>query len=196
MLETLLELDQSLSLAINQFHFSWLDPIMVFWSEKWVWIPLYALLLFLLWKNSDRNAFFLSLGMISVAIALSDQTASALLKPLFQRLRPCHQEALIPFLHLPKGCGGQFGFASSHSANCFCVFVLFERMLAKKMPAVRWLLFWALVTGWSRIYLGAHFLGDVLVGFVIGGFWAFISFTVLNRIYLLVKKSGIEKETP
>jgi len=196
MLETLQELDRTCSLAINQFYFPWLDPIMIFWSEKWVWIPLYGVLLYFLWKKEGRQRFFIGLGMIAVSIALSDQTASALLKPMFQRLRPCHDVSMIPMLHLPNGCGGQFGFASSHAANSFCVFVLFYFLLGSKVPVVRLLLVWALVTGWSRIYLGAHFLGDVLVGYAIGFLWATVSYKSGTVVYRFFKKSALPEETP
>ena len=139
-MDTILQWDSDLSLAINQLHADWLDPIMVFWSQKWVWIPLYAVLLYQLFLRLKRSDFYRSMGLIAVLIALSDQTASAILKPMFERLRPCHDPLLKSLLHLPDGCGGQFGF-----------------------------------------YLGAHFVGDVVVGFAIGGFYAWLSFQVWSK---------------
>jgi undecaprenyl-diphosphatase len=180
-MDTILQWDSELSLAINQLHADWLDPIMVFWSQKWVWIPLYAILLYLLFLRLKRSDFYRSLGLIAVMIALSDQTASTILKPMFERLRPCHDPLLQSLLHLPDGCGGKFGFASSHSANSFGLATFMFLVLGSKVPSVKWLFLWAIITGWSRIYLGAHFVGDVVVGFAIGGFWAWVAAMVWAR---------------
>lgn len=174
-METILQWDSDLSLAINQLHSNWLDPVMVFWSKKWVWLPMYGAILYLLFRLEKRPDFYRSLVMITALIALSDQTASAILKPMFERLRPCHDPVLQSLLHLPDGCGGRFGFASSHSANSFGLSTFLFLVLGSKVPSVKWLFLWAFITGWSRIYLGAHFVGDVLVGFAIGGFWAWLA---------------------
>jgi undecaprenyl-diphosphatase len=180
-MDTILKWDIDLTLAINQFHAGWFDPVMIFWSQKWVWLPLYGSLLYLLFLKLKRPDFYRSLVMIAVLITLSDQTASAILKPMFERLRPCHDPILLARLHLPDGCGGQFGFASSHSANCFGLATFMFLVLRSKVPLVKSLFIWALITGWSRIYLGAHFAGDVLAGFAIGSFWAWL-------VYMMWKK--------
>jgi hypothetical protein len=49
----------------------------------------------------------------------SDQFTSSFMKPFFERLRPCHDFEIGQLVHVVKKCGGQFGFASGHSANSF-----------------------------------------------------------------------------
>jgi len=180
-MEMLLEWDRNLSLAINQFHFNWLDPVMVFWSQKWVWLPLYALILAMFYRQLDLKRFITAVFLIAAAITLSDQTASTLLKPFFERLRPCHDPDLQYLLHLPDGCGGQFGFASSHAANSFCLATLVFCFLRVQIK-YSWMLFlWAIIIGWSRIYLGAHFMGDILAGYIIGFCCANMSFFLFRK---------------
>ena len=64
MLETLTQIDQALSLTINHFHAPWLDTIMIAISHKLTWIPLYALLCFLLLKKYDTRVFGVLLIMV------------------------------------------------------------------------------------------------------------------------------------
>lgn len=178
--------DAQLSLMINQFQAPWADPIMVLISEKWVWMPLYALLVFWLYQNFQFRGFLIRLVALGAAVALSDQTASALLKARVMRLRPCHEPDLMNIWHIPNGCGGLFGFASSHAANAFCL-AFFMFLVSNGKPAWARLLFvWAFLIAWSRIYLAAHYLGDVLAGALIGIFWsAFIYWLLKNRRWIL-----------
>jgi len=184
MLEMLESADRNLTIFINQGFNSWLDTLMIFWSGKLVWLPLYAALMIFLFGRFGSKHFPRILLLIGILILLSDQTASALFKPLFQRLRPCHDSDLLPFLHLPDGCGGQFGFASSHAANTMALAVFFFLLpvFARSGWIALALLVWAIITGWSRIYLGAHFAGDIIAGYAIGAFWAAILHFAARRI--------------
>ena len=184
MLELLESADRNLTIFINQGFNSWLDTLMIFWSGKLVWLPLYAALMIFLFGRFGSKYFLRILLLIGILILLSDQTASALFKPLFQRLRPCHDPDLLPVLHLPEGCGGQFGFASSHAANTMALAVFFFLLpvFARSGWIALILLVWAILTGWSRIYLGAHFAGDIIAGYAIGAFWAAILHFAARKI--------------
>ena len=184
MLELLESADRNLTIFINQGFNSWLDTLMIFWSGKLVWLPLYAALMVFLFGRFGPKYFLRILLLIGILILLSDQTASALFKPLFQRLRPCHDPDLLPNLHLPDGCGGQFGFASSHAANTMALAVFFFLLpvFSRSKSIALALLVWAILTGWSRIYLGAHFAGDIIAGYAIGAFWAAILHFATRKI--------------
>ena len=192
MLETLASADQSLTLYLNHWLSPWLDSFMLYWSSKFTWIPLYGLLLFYLWQRGGKKQFLWLLFLLVLLILLSDQTASAVFKPLFQRLRPCHDPALLPHLRLPDGCGSRFGFASSHAANTMALAVFFALLPApmRSRSLGLALFFWALVSGWSRIYLGYHFAGDVVCGFAIGAFWASALHLLAGRRRLFDEKSA------
>jgi len=196
MQEWLILADRSVSLFLNHWLSPWLDGLMMGWSWKWTWLPLYAFLLYFLFQKLGRGRFVSVLILLTLLILLSDQSASAILKPLFQRLRPCHDPELLPMLRLPDGCGGLYGFASSHAANSMALAVFFLLLPAgigsRKIGLA--LLLWALMNGWSRIYLGMHFLGDVLCGYAIGAFWAALLHWMVRRLGIFDGKSPRDQQ--
>ena len=138
---------------------------MHFFSNKYVWIPLYLYLIFSLFKKQGKTAW-LSVAYLLLLFASTDQLAASVIKPLIARLRPCHffykdQFQLIGF------CGGKYGFLSAHAANTMglaigTLFLLGRTLLTTSLIA------WAIIIGYSRIYLGVHYPGDVLAGFFLG----------------------------
>jgi len=168
-LRLLTDLDHQLLLAINHAHTPTLDRLMLFASDRYVWFPAYALLILWLVDIFRRQAWPL-LPLLIGAVALADSIASKLFKPFFGRLRPCHAPGLTGQLHLPDGCGGQFGFLSSHAANSFALAVFLLLVLpGPRFRGLRIAAFvWAGLLSYSRIYLGAHYPSDVVGGALVG----------------------------
>jgi undecaprenyl-diphosphatase len=168
MMEYLLELDKEIFLALNGFHTPWLDPVMLLITETLVWLPLYLFLIYLIFKIYKQDGWMVLMGIV-ITIVLADQITSSFMKPYFARLRPSREPSLESFIHLVNGYkGGKFGFASSHAANTFGAATFFFLLFGKRFRWI-WILFvWASVVTYSRIYLGVHYPGDIMVGAIVG----------------------------
>lgn len=178
MLEALISLDHALTLAVNQAHSANADALMILVSNKLTWIPLYLGLLYLITKIFGWKRALWIVGFIVLNIVLTDQI-SVFFKDSIARLRPCHDPSLMDLLHLPAGCGGKFGFVSSHAANTMGLGVLVSLILKNRGMTFS-MLAYALVNGYSRIYLGKHFVFDVLGGFLLGGILAYLVYRMLT----------------
>jgi undecaprenyl-diphosphatase len=175
MLDALKQFDRELFLLINGCHSEIADSIMVFISGRFSWIPLYAFLLYLMIRSFQKNILYIIVAVI-LLITLSDQGSVILFKNLFQRLRPCHNESIKNLVHLVNGnCGGQFGFISSHAANTMAlsvfVFLLLKNNFGNKMSLI---FLFPFIVGYSRVYLGTHYPGDVLCGIIFGGILGYL----------------------
>lgn len=162
-------IDSRLFLFLNGLHTEWLDTVMVSITEMWPWIPIYILLLYLVFKQYGKRGWLILLAVVLV-ILCSDQLSAHVCKPLFHRLRPCFNPELEGLVHLPKGLpGGQYGFVSSHAANTFAVAAFLTAALRKHYRYVGWWLYaWAFISSYTRIYIGVHYPGDILAGAALG----------------------------
>lgn len=185
MLETLKQLDRELFISLNGMHSPIWDTIMVFMSDKYVWIPFYlGLIGYLVWRYKRKSIAMILLVIISIGLA--DFVASGIMKPYFMRLRPCHDPALSDVINIVRNCGGKFGFISSHAANTFALAVFFSMVLPHRYLIFKVLLVtWAVIVTYSRIYLGVHYPSDVLLGALLGSVLAYLAslayFRVIDR---------------
>lgn len=164
----LLALDQQLFLFLNSLHAAWLDPIMIAVSGKLTWIPLYLLIVYLVYRNQQWRGLLWFVVCAGLVVLLADRISVLAFKDIFQRLRPCHEASIADYVYLPSGHkGGLYGFVSSHAANTFGIAVLTALFLQKRWATLL-LLVWALWVSYSRIYMGVHYPGDVLCGAILG----------------------------
>ena len=165
--------DQGLTLLINSYHGFLSDHFFLFLSRKWFWVPLYAMIVVYLVKRLGWKKALVVIASIGLTIAACDQFAN-LIKDSVARLRPCYSTRMLDGgLHMLEGRGNLFGFFSAHAANAFglavCSIVGFrnDRTLSyRKYTAV--ILIWAALVSISRVFAGKHYLGDVLIGILIG----------------------------
>ena len=184
MLEQLLVWEREAFFLLNGSDSPFLDHFMWLYSGKMVWLPLALFILFVLCYKRDWRQSLLLLLMIVLTITLCDQFASHLCKPLCMRYRPTHHPDFMAQLKVVFGYrGGLYGFISSHAANAFG-FAMFLTLLFRNKGLGCSLFFWATLTAYSRIYLGVHFITDIIPGALSG-----LCFGVLvNALYLRLRR--------
>jgi len=196
--DTLKLWDTNLFLLINGVHSPFFDGFMYTVSEKLIWIPLYISVLYVLIKQWKKEAIWLILVLI-LCIVISDQVSSGILKDLVKRIRPSHAENLKGLVHLVKGYGGgNYGFASSHASNAFGFALLSSLIFNRKVYSYS-IFLWAIITAYSRLYLGVHYPLDILGGAIIGLLAALICYWLVNKfrsdIFRKDSNSVIENST-
>ena len=190
-------LDQQLLLYLNSLNSPFWDQVMYAISGKLIWAPLYLAIMIYLWVKFKRK-FVVILFFIILGITLADQISVHLFKNMFQRLRPCHEPALEGLVHLVKGeCGGLYGFVSSHATNSYYVAFFSLLFIGKRWFTVS-IVVWASVVGYSRIYLGVHYPGDVVCGSILGALvgLGIYKLYVLADNKILIKKEYFSPLTP
>lgn len=183
MLNQLIQWDTELFLYLNNLGQEFWDPFWLKMSEIGIWIPLYLLMLGLIyWLFHWKDALWLSLFLVLNVLA-TDQGSVRLFKNQVQRPRPCHVEELQAQIRLVKGsCGGSYGFVSSHASNTFGLAFFLGLLFRRKWPWLYYaLIFWAGVVSYSRVYLGVHYPGDILFGGLYGTLCGTLLYLAVDR---------------
>ena len=185
-------LDQQITLTINSWNSAFTDPIWTFLSLKLVWAPLYAAIIALMiWKLGWKKGLIV-VGGVLLTIGFCDQFAN-LIKHATARIRPVNDEWMVAHGLNILEWGGGFSFFSAHAANSFGIAgsswlglkncLNGNKQLCKYYAGVMFT--WAALVGISRIFVGKHYLGDVIVGTIVGIlaglFFGWLSSTIANK---------------
>ena len=186
MLERILDFERTLFLQLNGVHSPFGDQFMWLYSGLIYWIPLAASFFVILFAaNRTRwREILLIVGAIVLVVTLCDQFASSFCKPFFARFRPTyHPDFMYDVQTVFDYRGGRYGFISSHAANGFGFAMLTSLIFKNKWYTIL-LFLWATVSAYSRIYLGVHFISDIIPGILTGllfGWMVYLLFKFTHR---------------
>lgn len=167
-LEQLNQLDHEVTLALNGSDSLFWDNIMYTVTNTFSWTLVIILLLYIIFKNNSPKEAIMIYVSIALMILVADRLCSGFVKPAVGRWRPTQDPTLMYLVDVVRSYrGGQYGFFSGHACNTMCMAV-FLSFLFRDVRVTFTLLFWSFTTTYTRIYLGVHHVGDVLVGFVMG----------------------------
>lgn len=194
MLETLQQLDQQILLTLNGIHSPFWDSFMWIFSGKLTWVPMYATILYILCKNFNIYVSLLTVVAIALTITYADQICATLIRPWVERMRPSNlNNPLSEFIHIVNGKrGGRYGFPSCHASNSFGL-AFFVMLFFKQRWLTIFILLWATLNSYSRIYLGVHYPGDLIAGMFVGLSGALIIYYLLRYALRQTKIASLLK---
>ena len=185
MLDFLQSVDMNLIIWIHQYSSNNLfDILMPFITNKNNWtLPIIGLIFILGFFSGQRGK--LALTILIISLSFTDAICAQILKPFFERIRPSHLN--IENINLLISKGGKWSMPSNHAANMFSLAIVLSYFYKKYKPL---LLLLAILISFSRIYVGVHFPGDVIVGGCIGFFISSTLLILWGKVKLYEIKKG------
>ena len=182
MVEKILVYERDLFFMLNGSDSPFLDRCMWLYSGKAVWLPLaFFILVVLLYKKKWRESILILLAIVLV-ITLCDQFASHVCKPIFTRFRPTHHPDFMDQVKTVFDYrGGRYGLISSHAANAFG-FATFMSLLFRYRLFTWTIFLWAALTAYTRVYLGVHFISDIVPGAIAGVFFGWLVYWLYVKV--------------
>lgn len=186
MLSWLENIDHELLLLINGFNSPFFDQVMWMISDPYFGVPFYLLFFYLAINFFGLKKALLVILVGVVTVGLADLSSKYLFKEVFLRYRPTHHLILQQKIHLVNEYkGGMYGFVSSHAANMFGIATslgLFFYNKNKKL--IYFMLLWATIISYSRMYLGVHYPSDIIVGGLLGAIIGFVCYQFSHKLIL------------
>ena len=182
LINKLLPYEKSLFLSLNESISTFWDDAMWTYTGIVTWIPMIIIILYIAFHNQQLKEGFLVLTSILLVLLLSSLVSGFFFKPFFQRYRPSHHPDYKDIVNIVNGFrGGDYGFISGHATNSFALAFFFSRLFRNRLLTISMIL-WATLNSYSRIYLGVHFLSDIVAGFIVGAIIGLLVYEIHIRL--------------
>lgn len=183
MLDFLIDIDTQIFLFFNSLHLPFFDYFMKAFTGKIIWIPMYATLLYIIFRRFGWKVALCYTLAIPLVIMCADQLCASIIRPYVERLRPTHIDNPINALvHMVDGYrGGKYGFPSCHASNSFALATFVALLFAKRRFTI-FILVWAFINSYSRLYLGVHYPGDLVIGGIIGASIGAVGYIIAKNV--------------
>lgn len=187
-------MEEQALLWVNGLHNEFFDAMMYAIASKWVWVPLYTVLVVVIARTTTMAKAVLFIALVVLAIVLADQISASILRPLLHRLRPSNPENPISqYIHIVNGDrGGRYGLPSCHAANVTALLAMLCMWIKDRKTLIAMGL-WVLIICYSRMYLGRHYPGDILLGMTVGVSTAFICSCIYRKAYKRIYDEKAER---
>ena len=189
-MEELIHFDKQLLLWLNGSDSLFLDSLVTTLTNAKTWIPLYLALFYVVLKsNRSVSRVLMVLAAAGVCVLLAGTIDDTIVKPLVARWRPGRDPEIGLLVDTVDGYrGGRYGFFSAHASNTFSIALFFSLLMRQRLLTVA-LVCWSLVNCWTRLYLGVHYPGDILVGLIWGSLVGYGVYRLYCRLTLPARYS-------
>jgi len=188
MLERLIELDRDVFVYLNSLGTEFFDPFWLFITKQVNWLPIFAIIAYLTFKRLGWRHALLVVGMVAVLIAFTDQTTN-LFKNSFQRLRPGNNPEIAGIIRAIQH-RKSFSFISGHASNSMAAAFFLYHVLKPYLKYMAFFFIWPVIFAYSRIYLGLHYPGDILLGYA----WGIFTGWLVLKLYVYLRDRFFPEE--
>ena len=196
-MEELIQFDKQLLLWFNGSESLFLDSLITTLTNAKTWIPLYLSLFYVVVKsNQTVRDVFLILAAAGLCVLLAGTIDDTIVKPTVARWRPGHDPQIGMLVDTVNGYrGGNYGFFSAHASNTFSIAVFFSLLMRQRLFTI-FMVCWSLINCYTRLYLGVHYPGDILVGLSWGAIVGTSVYYLYRRVLRLTPTSVPATYTP
>lgn len=183
-MEEIIQFDKQLLLAVNGSDSQFLDHLVLILTNAKTWIPLYLGLFYVVLRTHCKQwkEILFILAAAGLCVLLAGTIDDTIVKPLVARWRPTHDPEIGALVDVVNGYrGGNYGFFSAHASNTFSLALFFSLLMRHRLFVV-FMISWSLINCWTRLYLGVHYPGDILVGLLWGSIVGYSVYRLYCRV--------------